>query len=127
MQWSKLKARIRDLICSELQPRIDFHVTSYRKSYDGADKVWITVDGVKVFSCKHYTRDRELYAARRRGLTSDEAKTHLRQFAIHGPNDFGNAMRAYLELPVREARASEEPIIRLRIVECQQRAHKCAF
>ncbi len=58
MQWSKLKSRVKDFICPELKDRIDFHLTSYRGSHDGADKVWITVDGQRVFGCKHYPYER---------------------------------------------------------------------
>jgi len=111
MQWSKLKSRIKDCICPELKDRIDFHVTSYRRSHDGADKVWITVDGNRVFACKHYRRERELAEGYLRGLNREGAKVFLRQVAVHGPDDFGDAMRAYLDLPIAAALDSSDPFI----------------
>lgn len=111
MQWSKLKSRIKDRICPELKDRIDFHVTSYRRSHDGADKVWITVDGNRVFACKHYRRETELAESYLSGLNRESAKVFLRQVAVHGPDDFGDAMRTYLDLPVAEALDSLDPFI----------------
>ena len=58
MQWSKLKTRLKDRICPELRDRVDFHLTINRGSHEGADKVWITVDGDQIFSCKHYPYER---------------------------------------------------------------------
>ena len=112
MQWSKLKSRIKVLICPELKDRIDFHVTSYRRSHDGADKVWVTVDGGRVFACKHYRRDREMAELYSGGMPIESAKAFLRQVAIHGPGDFGDAMRAYLDLPIHDALESSDPLIK---------------
>lgn len=112
VQWSKLKSRIKSLISPELRDRIDFHVTSYRKSHDGADKVWITVDGECVFECKHYPREWAEADLYHRGVDSDEISPALTAAEIHGPADFGNAMRAYLQMPVEEALGSSNPIIR---------------
>ena len=112
MQWSKLKSRVKSLICPELRDRIDFHLTSYRESHDGADKVWITVDGVRVFSCKHYRHEWASIAASRSGLEGDEVKSALRAVEIHSPGDFGDAMRSYLDMPVADALKSPDPIVR---------------
>jgi hypothetical protein len=112
MQWSKLKSRVKDLICPELRDRIDFHLTSYRESHDGADKVWITVDRERVFSCKHYPYEWAERQAYYDGLEGDKLKGVLREHEVHGPKDFGNAMRAYLEMPIDEALVSIDPLIR---------------
>ena len=112
MQWSKLKSRIKDLICPELKDRIDFHVTSYRRSHDGDDKVWITLDGNRIFSCKHYQREREAAERHFQGFDKESTKVFLRQIAVHGPDDFGDAMRVYLDLPIREALESSDPLIK---------------
>jgi hypothetical protein len=112
MQWSKLKSRIKALIAPELRDRIDFHLTSYRASHDGADKVWITIDGARVFDCKHYPYEWASDAAYADGLRGNQVKSALANVGIHGPKDFGNAMRAYLDLPVDEALASSDPIVR---------------
>lgn len=112
MQWSKLKTRINDLICPDLKSRIDFHLTSYRASHDGADKVWITIDRKRVFSCKHYPYEWAVNKAYYDGLDGAQLKEVLREKEIHGPKDFGNAMRAYLDMPIEKAIESEDPLIR---------------
>src|SRR5688572_18906108 len=96
MLWSKLKSRVKGFICPELRDRIDFHLTSYRESHDGADKVWITVDGKRVFSCKHYPFEWAEAEAHYRGLRVEQVQSLLREKEIHRPKDFGDAMRAYL-------------------------------
>ena len=112
MQWSKLKSRVKSFICPELKDRIDFHLTSYRESHDGADKVWITVDGQRVLSCKHYPREWAEAEAYYGGLRGEQVTDLLKAREIHGPGDFGNAMRAYLSLPVGEALKSSDPLVR---------------
>ena len=112
MQWSKLKSRVKGLICPELRDRIDFHLTSYRESHDGADKVWITVDGGRVFSCKHYPREWAEAEAYYGGLRGEQVKDFLKAQEIHGPDDFGNAMRAYLDMPIGEALKSSDPLVK---------------
>ena len=112
MQWSKLKSRVKGFICHELRDRIDFHLTSYRESHDGADKVWITVDGRRVFSCKHYPYEWAKAKAYYGGLRGGQVKPLLREREIHGPKDFGDAMRAYLDMPIGEALESTDPLIK---------------
>jgi hypothetical protein len=112
MQWSKLKTRVRSFICPELRDRIDFYVTSYRKSHDEADKLWITVDGRRVFCCKHYPHHRARVYAYYCGLSLEGAKSALREVEIFHPTDFGNAMRDYLDLPLSRALKSSDPFIK---------------
>jgi len=112
VQWSKLKSRIKSLIAPEVRDRIDFHLTSYRGSHDGADKVWITVDGKRVFDCKHYPSEWASDAAYARGLRGNEIKSALHHVGVHGPKDFGCAIRAYLDMPVNEALESPDPLVR---------------
>jgi len=111
MQWSKLKSRVKSLITPELRGRIDFHLTSYRASHDGADKVWITIDGKRIFSCQHYEHQWASFTAYRSGLRGHEVESVLREVQIHSPGDFGNAMRLYLTMPVRIALSSHDPLI----------------
>jgi hypothetical protein len=112
MQWSKLKSRVKSLICPELRDRIDFHLASYRESHDGADKVWITVDGRRVFSCKHYPYEWAEAEAYHTGLRGAQVKDFMEGKEIHRPKDFGDAMRAYLDMPVNEALESADPLVR---------------
>ena len=112
MQWSKLKSRVKSFICPELRDRIDFHLTSYRESHDGADKVWITVDGQRVFSCKHYSYECAEAEAYHGGLRGEQVKELMQAKEIHRPKDFGEAMRAYLDMPIAEAVKSPDPLVR---------------
>ena len=112
MQWSKLKRRVKDRICPELRDRVDFHLTSYRRSHDGADKVWISVDGDQIFSCKHYQYERAEANAYWAGLRGSEVKPALREVEIHSPADFGEAMRSYLDLSIRKALESADPLVK---------------
>ncbi len=112
MQWSKLKSRIKDFICPELRDRIDFHLTSYRESHDGADKVWVTVDGQRVFSCNHYPYEWAEAEAYHDGLSGEEVKELLREREIQRPKDFGDAMRAYLDMSISEALKSSDPLVK---------------
>lgn len=113
MQWSKLKSRLENFICPELKDRIDFHLTGYRKSHDGADKVWILVDGEKVFSFKYYPyefAEREAYSHLK--MNPQQAEEWLRENEIHNPKNFGDAAREYLNLSAKEALASPNDIIK---------------
>jgi hypothetical protein len=113
MQWSKLKSRVKDFISPELKDRIDFHLTSYRRSHDEADKVWITIDGERIFSCKHYPYEfGERQLVWFDGLNSEQAINALNQKEVHNPKEFGEAMRVYLDLPVEEALRSRNPFIK---------------
>ncbi len=112
MQWSKLKTRVKDFICPELKDRIDFYVTSYRESHDGADKVWVTVDGEKIFSCKYYPHEWAESDAYSTGLRGEEIESLLMKEEIHSPRDFGDAMRVYLDLPIDEALESSDPLVK---------------
>ena len=112
MQWSKLKTRVKNFIHPELRGRIDFHVTSYRRSHDEADKVWFTVDGQRVFCCNHYPHFRALCFALNCGLSLEGARSAVREVEIFRPRDFGDAMRAYLDMPVADALKSSDPFIK---------------
>ena len=112
MQWSKLKARVKERICPELRDKVDFHLTSYRRSHDDADKVWITIDGETIFKVKHYAYERARAEAFYCGLSGAAIKSVLREVEVFNPADFGNAMRTYLDLPIAEALASTNPLIK---------------
>jgi hypothetical protein len=46
------------------------------------------------------------------GLRGEQVKSLLREKEIHGPKDFGDAMRAYLDMPIGEALKSTDPLIK---------------
>jgi hypothetical protein len=125
MQWSKLKTRAKSFIVPSLRKRIDFHVTSYRGSHDEAEKAWVTVDGEQVFTASWYRH--QLAGAKRTNngtLARDGRRRPLRDPAIpewvtraeelgqHRPQQFGDALRIYLDIPVADALTSDDPFIR---------------
>lgn len=124
MQWSKLKTRAKSLIVPSLMDRIDFHVTSYRQSHDEAEKAWVTVDGKHVFTASWY---RHQYAGAQRTKTGTLARdahgqlysdpaiepvTEPEHLEEHQPQQFGDALRSYLDIPVVDALNSKDPFIK---------------
>jgi hypothetical protein len=112
MQWSKLKTRFRAFVCDELQDRLDFHVTSYRESHDGAGEIWITLDGKKLVDYGHYRfefAEREGYYG---GLAGKELEDWLTNNEISSPKFVGSAMREYLDMTLDDALASSNPFHR---------------
>jgi hypothetical protein len=87
-------------------------LTSYRKSHDGADKVWITIDGRLVFSCKHYQREFAEADAYVAGISPEKVTDFLTASEIHGPGEFGSSIRACLDMPITDALKSSDPLIR---------------
>jgi hypothetical protein len=76
------------------------------------DKVWITVDGQRVFSCKHYSYKWAEAEAYHDGSRGGQVKELLRKNEIHRPKDFGDAMRDYLDMSISEALKSSDPLVK---------------
>jgi len=127
MQWSKLKTRIKGLICPGLRSRIDFHVTRYREATDFGTEAWITIDGVKIFGGGHYHRFvPECREWHRRvpdikflpcpGLELEaigqEIAESLDKQEIHDTEQIVGAMRSYLDLSIKEALQSDNPFVK---------------
>ena len=122
MQWSKLKTRIKDFICPELKDVIDFHVTRYRKAHSWISESWITVNGERIFDCgsRTYAREAAYELLSHEGTApAVEGENRnwnmhevLRRREIHEPQHMGEAMRAYLDLPIDEALKSDNPFIK---------------
>jgi hypothetical protein len=125
MQWSKLKTRAKSFIVPSLRKRVDFHVTSYRQSHDEAEKAWVTVDGKRVFTASWYqhqfggakrNKNGTLARAGKGRLVSDpemqEWIIEPEQLELHRPQQFGEALRLYLDMSVADALKSEDPFVR---------------
>lgn len=116
MQWSKLRSAIRSLVCPELGRRIDFHVTSYRHSHDEAEKAWITIDGNRVLTASWYQHQWHRWPRDAKGRIRWDADfppaVDYEPDEIHLPQDVGDALRCYLDLPIHEALKSNDPVIR---------------
>jgi hypothetical protein len=124
MQWSKLKTRVKSFIAPHLRKRVDFHVTSYRRSHDEAEKAWVTIDGEIVFVASWYrhqwagalytskgtmARDARNYPMHDPKLPDIEAPEELE---LHRPQQFGDALRKYLDLTLEDAISDPDPFIR---------------
>jgi hypothetical protein len=116
MRWSKLRSTVRELICPELRSRIDFHVTSYRRSHDEAEKAWVTVDGSRVLTASWYQHQWYGWPRDAKGRLDRDAEfrnvdDRMRD-EVHLPQDVGDALRAYIDLPIGVAIESNDPFIR---------------
>jgi len=112
MQWSKLKTRIKALICPELSKRLDFHITSYRESHDGVEKAWVTLDGEKIFNCGHYAYEFTYAEGYYSGLVGSELVSWLEGQEIHSPKYLVESLRAYLDTSIEDALQSTNPFIK---------------
>lgn len=103
MNWSQVRKQVRSLICDELQGRVDFHKTVYRKPGDSAfERAWITIDGVEVFEWS----DADLPAR------CDEAASIARNSADEHAGCLGYSLYRYLENSIAASLQSGNPIIR---------------
>ena len=125
MQWSKLRSSVKSLICEGLRTRIDFHVTGYHgRRSTKARSGEITADGKPVLELSYDRFCRESdgwFASVSRGqkygvwAAASSAETVWSEYQsdeIHPPQQLGDAMRAYLAMPVDEALASANPFLR---------------
>ena len=112
MQWSKLKMRIKSLICPELRKRIDFHITSYRESHDGVEKAWVTLDGEKILTCGHYDYEFTFADGYYSGMRGQELMEWLEKKEVYNPSYLVGSMRAYVDISIDEALQSENPFIK---------------
>lgn len=113
------------LICEELRVRVDFHVTGYhdRRSVK-ARSGEITVDGKPVLELSYdrFCRESDGWFASVRGdqkfgawVGPSSAETEWSEHQkdeIHPPQQLGEAMRAYLAMPIEEALLAGNPFIR---------------
>src|SRR5262245_2573044 len=116
-RWSKLRARVRLLMCPELRDTIDFHVTQYRKAHSWISESWITINGRRVFDCgsRTYAREAAFELLSNQNSPMEEMpnlKEALKGREVHEPQQMGEALRAYLDLPIDEALKSDNPFIK---------------
>src|SRR6185312_16019672 len=116
MQWSALRAKVRDLICPELGRRIDFHVTSCRGSHDEAEKAWITIDGERLLTCSWYQHQWYGWPRDEKGRLDHPGPfpSGDRRAAdgIFLPQALGTSLREYLDMPIHHALVSPNPFIK---------------
>lgn len=89
MKWSKLKKRLEDFICPSLKGRVEFWITSYRKTHDQVGRAYITVDGKEVINMC----------------------TLKKEIAIYGEEN-ELMSKKFLNSPIEESLKSNNPIIK---------------
>ena len=125
VQWSKLKSSVKALICDELRVRVDFHVTGYHGRLSSkARSGKITVDGKPFLelSYDHFCQHGDGWFASISGGQKwgigggpSSAETEWSEYQLdenHPPQQLGDAMRAYLSMPVDEALMAGNPFLR---------------
>jgi hypothetical protein len=121
VQWSKLRAAVKSLICPELRRRVDFHVTrDHRRVSSRVRSGEITIDGEPVLSLSYdrFCREGDGWFASVKGLigavpsSAETVWSPEQRDEIHPPQQLGDAMLAYLDMPVELALKSENPFVR---------------
>ena len=131
MIWSKLRKHVRDRIIRELCARIDFHLTRYRCAHDQVGEAWITVDGVKVAGAgfyawwKAYKKSLQatgekpppgghlaVWEGHRITTTTPRAEKGVLGSGVYETGWFFQSLIDSLSLPLDEALASDNPLIR---------------
>lgn len=111
---------MRACVCPELRKRVDFHLTNYREYGSLGHEVWITIDGVKVFSASYcdymisenvLQRDKGLrtYAEGKEGKVAHDVLTRKE---IHDASITVYTFREYLDSNPKDALASTDPVLK---------------
>jgi hypothetical protein len=125
MQWSKIKTRMKMLICPELQDRVDFHVTRFHAAPDQVGRAWVTIDGEEFLDCSYYRRHMAVWKEQQSLLTKlpevdREQYLKVHQIAsdkadadyIFNDGFFRNAILVYPGISILEVLVSPNPLIR---------------
>ena len=124
MQWSKIRTRLKALVCDTLRDRVDFHQTVYRTHHNDvggvckcrdARELWITIDGLQIFRASYCKYAHQLFLMWCAGFSSserDQATKDLPLQEIHSPEDVGTLFKNYLDLDPRISLRSGDPILR---------------
>lgn len=114
MNWSDLRARIRENLSPDIRDRIDFHVTVYRKSHDSAyGRAWITIDRKQVASWsdfEHLIKTNFNWIDEHR-FPLTNTPFHLEE-AKYSKKDFLNILTEFLNLNPRNLLSSSVPLAR---------------
>ena len=115
---------MKEFICPELKDRVDFHMTRFREAHDQVGRAWVTVDGKEVLDCSYYRRHMAVwkehgammkeasgdYLDNYRGAWDAANKKADANF-LFDEGFFRNAILAYLEISVKDALVSKNPLI----------------
>lgn len=73
MNWNQIKKRLEEFICPELQGRVQFYITTYRRENEVVGRGWVTVDGEEILNIPSEERQ-QFYEALRDYPDSDIEK-----------------------------------------------------
>jgi len=109
----------------ELRKRIDFHLTRFRQAHDQVGRAWVTIDGEEVLDCSFgrwfqaYTETKAALlktGEKKDGMAwrkiSTQAISDVKAKQVFSEKDFVSSLTRYLEYPVKESLASDDPLIR---------------
>ena len=80
MKWSKLKKQLEDFICPSLKGRVEFWITSYRKTHDQVGRAYITVDGKEVINMCTLKKEIAIYGEENELMSSDNINLEQNEF-----------------------------------------------
>jgi hypothetical protein len=125
VQWSKLRFVVKSLICPELRERVDFHVTGYHQRRSTKVRTGeITVDGKPVLRLSYdrfcqeglgwfaICRTNGVGAVPSSNSGDETAWCPEQRDEIHPPQQLGDALRAYIDMPIELALKFSNPFIR---------------
>lgn len=135
--WSGLRRRLeKDFLCDSLKGRVQYFITHYHGAPDDYGRIAIRVDGIEVIQGNPYTYYRdynriESEIKKSLGILKREwngkgfdnksdneiIESSVKRMANNQGDfeiyDITNAISQYLESPISESLASENPIIRM--------------
>ena len=120
---------MKEFICPELQDRVDFHMTRFRDAHDQVGRAWVTVDSKEILDCSYYRRHMAVWKEHQALMKKSADKTDRKDYLdnYHAAYDsarkkadadfifdegiFRNAILAYLDIPIKDALVSKNPLI----------------
>lgn len=118
--WSGLHKQLHGLLCEPLQGRVSYFLTRYHKVHNAYGRAAIRLDGKEIVGftwVDGYRQERDLHKLwEGTGIWEDTDAQLNRKWAENGTYseiDFLKAALSYLNLPVQQALASENPLIRV--------------
>ena len=115
---------MKEFICPELQDRVDFYMTRFREAHDQVGRAWVTIDGTEVLDCSYYRRHMAVWSGHR-AMMKDMGGDYLKNYSdswnaankkadadlIFSDGFFRNAVLAYLDISIKDALVSKNPLI----------------
>ena len=102
VQWSKLRARLLDLLAPSMRGRVEYRLTKYRPGRHFGPRFWITLDGNEVFTAHNFWSEIE---GNPFWTLSEENRCGDADYVF-------STVRLYLDMDPHIALESTDPILR---------------